>query len=63
MGKPLAPSMPTPKQIEQAFSAAKELCPGVRIKAIGPDGVSFEYPEENSAAGEWEGKPFSGAAE
>ena len=53
------PSIPTPHQIEQAYQVACKLCPGVRIKSVGPDGVVFEYPDR-AASSEWEGKPFSG---
>lgn len=53
--------MPTPKQVQDAFAVARELCPGVRIKGIGPEGVLFEYPEGKSSKGDWDGKPFSGA--
>lgn len=61
MPSPRAPSMPTPKQVQDAFAVARELCPGVRIKGIGPEGVLFEYPEGESSKGDWDGKPFSGA--
>tara|TARA_R110000868_G_scaffold282434_1_gene542681 strand:- start:178 stop:342 length:165 start_codon:yes stop_codon:yes gene_type:complete len=54
--------MPTKRQIEEAFQVARELCPGVRIRGVGPDGVTFEYPEDSSVKSEWDGKPFSGAA-
>ena len=60
MPSPRAPSMPTPKQVREAYEAARELCPGVRIKGIGPSGVIFDYPEGKGAVDEWEGKPFSG---
>lgn len=60
MPSPRSPSMPTKRQIEEAFKAAKELCPGARIKGVGPEGVTFDYPDRDGASHEWEGKPFSG---
>jgi len=54
--------MPTRLQIEEAYKAARNLCPDVRIKCVGPDGVIFEYPEKGAASDAWEGKPFSGDA-
>ncbi len=55
-----SPSMPTPRQIEETWNVANRLCPGVRIKGVGPEGVVFEYPEPTAAKGDWEGRPFSG---
>ena len=55
--------MPTKRQIEEAYQVARELCPGVRIKGVGPDGVIFEYPEKGAASDAWEGKLFSGDAQ
>ncbi|WP_238367620.1 hypothetical protein [Mesobacterium pallidum] len=52
--------MPTPRQIKEAFEAAKDLCPGARIKGVGPEGVTFEYPSDRAAIDEWSNKPFSG---
>lgn len=60
MPSPRAPSMPTKRQIEEAYRVARELCPGARIKSVGPDGVAFEYLREGSPDGAWDGKPFSG---
>jgi len=54
--------MPTKRQIEEAYKAALELCPGVRIKGVGPEGITFDYPDRDGASHEWEGKPFSGDA-
>ncbi|WPZ21627.1 hypothetical protein T7987_15905 [Sulfitobacter faviae] len=62
MPSPRSPSMPTQTQIKQAFDIARQLCPGARIKGIGPDGVIFDYPDKSAASDEWEGKPFSGDA-
>lgn len=62
MPSPRSPSMPTKRQIEEAFQVARDLCPGARIKGVGPEGVTFDYPERDSAVSEWEGKPFSGDA-
>ena len=53
--------MPTKRQIEEAFEAAKDLCPGVRIKGVGPDGVAFDYPEKSATPDSWDGKPFCGS--
>lgn len=63
MPRPRSPSMPTKGQIEEAFRVARELCPGVRIKGVGPEGVIFDYPDRDSAGSEWDGKPFSGDAQ
>ncbi len=60
MPSPRSPSMPTKRQIEQAYQAARELCPGARIKGVGPEGVTFDYPERDGVGDDWEGKPFSG---
>lgn len=57
-----SPSMPTQKQIADAFEMAKQLCPGVRIKGVGPDGVIFEYPDPQNETSEWSNQPFSGDA-
>lgn len=54
--------MPTKRQIEEALQVARQSCPGARIKGVGPDGVTFDYPDKNSASPEWDGKPFSGDA-
>ncbi len=52
--------MPTKRQIEEAYQVARELCPGARIKGVGPEGVIFDYPDRDGTNREWEGKPFSG---
>lgn len=62
MPSPRSPSMPTKRQIEEAYRVARDLCPGVRIKGVGPEGVTFDYPDRDGASNEWEGKPFSGDA-
>lgn len=62
MPSPRSPSMPTKRQIAEAFKAARELCPGVRIKGVGPEGVTFDYPDRGDGGSEWEGKPFNGEA-
>lgn len=60
MTRPAAPSMPTERQIKDALAAVRELCPDARIKSVGPDGVTFEYPSGKEAAGgQWNGKPFA----
>lgn len=59
MSRPLAPSMPTEKQVREAFEIVTVLCPGARIKSVGPDGVTYLYPDEiNSDAHHVQ--PFSG---
>ncbi|WP_417429545.1 hypothetical protein [Kiloniella sp.] len=62
MPSPRSPSMPTPRQIKEAFKAACDLCPSARIKVIGPGGVEFEYPDKPSSSDKWKDKPFSGDA-
>ncbi|MEM7089509.1 MAG: hypothetical protein AAF496_08025 [Pseudomonadota bacterium] len=52
--------MPTERQIKEAYKVARELCPGVRIKSVGPEGVIFDYPTGTAADQEWSDKPFSG---
>lgn len=61
MARTASPSMPTPHQIREAHEIVRALYPAVRIKAVGPDGVIFDYPDARMVAGaEWHGKPFSG---
>lgn len=60
MPSPRSPSMPTERQIKEAYKVARELCPGVRIKSVGPEGVIFDYPTGTAADQEWSDKPFSG---
>ena len=62
MPSPRSPSMPTKRQIEEAYQVARVLCTGARIKGVGPEGVTFDYPDRDSASHKWEGKPFSGDA-
>lgn len=60
-GRP-APSLPTPKQIADAHEAVAALYPAVRIIRVGPDGVTFDYPDmttTNTGPDPWVGKPFS----
>lgn len=54
-----APSMPTSHQIEEAHRAVAAIFPSVRIRAVGPEGVTFDYPDEINADSAWQGKPFS----
>ena len=62
MPRPSAPSMPTAHQIKEAHDTVVALFPGARIKAVGPDGVLFDYPDAASiGGGKWEDKPFTGA--
>lgn len=63
MGRKASPSMPTRHQIVEAHSVARELCPGARIKGIGPEGVVFDYPDGGQANQEWTDKPFTGGPE
>ena len=60
MSRPVAPSMPTARQIADALKAVKELHPGARIKSVGPSGVVFDYSETKAPVDEWDGKPFTG---
>ena len=65
MARPLAPSMPTPAQIEQAVAAVRQLHPEARVKRIGPDGVEFDYPpapQQPERAGWGGGRSSRGAA-
>lgn len=60
MSRIRAPSLPTEEQIRKAHTTVAALCPGVRIKQVGPDGVTFEYPDApGSAANGYIGKPFA----
>lgn len=59
MPRPSAPSMPTERQIQDAFKAVTLVHPGARIARVGPEGVTFEYPEGRRSAGNWDHKPFS----
>lgn len=53
--------MPTTRQIQEAYKAARAMCPGARIKSVGPQGVIFDYPDQRDVdVAEWEGKPFTG---
>lgn len=56
MSRPSAPSMPTEKQVRDAHEIANKLCPGARIKGLGPEGVVFEYPSVPSDP--WNDRPF-----
>lgn len=59
MARPSAPSMPTERQIQEAFKAVSLVHPGARIARVGPEGVSFEYPEGRKQADTWHNRPFS----
>lgn len=59
MARPAAPSMPTERQIQDAFNAVALVHPGARIVRVGPEGITFEYPEGRKQADPWHGKPFS----
>lgn len=57
-----APSMPTKNQIQETLKVTRELCPGARIASVGPEGISFAYPDAGTAVSEWADKPFGGDA-
>ena len=58
-----APSMPTRTQVKEIFDTVSSLHPGARIKAVGPDGVTFDYPDAAALdTSNWKDKPFTGAA-
>jgi len=59
MARPSAPSMPTERQIQEAHKAVASLYPGARIARVGPEGVTFEYPDTRKQASNWDNKPFS----
>ncbi|APZ51255.1 hypothetical protein [Salipiger abyssi] len=48
MAKTAAPSMPTPRQIADALDAVRALNPGARIVSVGPDGVKFDYAQDEN---------------
>lgn len=60
MSRTPAPSMPTEKQVRDAFKTVTTLCPGARIKSVGPDGVTYFYPDEINHGGLVRVQPFSG---
>lgn len=62
MSRPPAPSMPTEKQVREAYAVVKALCPGARIKSIGPDGITYLYPDEINSGTNGRVQPFSGDA-
>ena len=63
MARRPAPSMPTKIQVKEIFETVKALHPGARIKAVGPDGVTFDYPDVSALdTSNWKDKPFTGAA-
>lgn len=51
--------MPTERQIQEAHKAVASLYPGARIARVGPEGVTFEYPDTRKQASNWDNKPFS----
>ena len=58
-GRP-SPSLPTPKQIRAVHEAVAALHPGARIVKVGPEGVTFDYPDSSAPReGDWRGRPFS----
>jgi hypothetical protein len=61
MSRVPSPSMPTERQVRDAYEVANAICPGVRIKGVGPNGVEFVYPDEIKGRTE-RLQPFSGDA-
>lgn len=59
MSRRAAPSMPTQRQIHDALKAVTILHPGARIARVGPEGVTFEYPEGRRQSDTWQNKPFT----
>ena len=59
MSRPSAPQMPTERQIQEAHKTVATLHPGARIARVGPEGVTFEYPDNLSAGSQYQGKPFA----
>lgn len=59
MARRSAPSMPTERQIQDAAKAVALVHPDARIARVGPEGITFEYPQGRAAAGAWANKPFS----
>jgi hypothetical protein len=51
--------MPTPAQVKAAYDAVKAVCPNARIKSVGPEGVTFEYPDGTIDNGKWDKEPFA----
>lgn len=60
MSKPAAPSMPTPKQVTDTNGVVVSLCPQARIKSVGPEGITFLYPDEIGGTPKPPVQPFSG---
>lgn len=46
MTRPAAPSLPTARQIREAVKAVLDVCPDARVARVGPEGVTFRYPDE-----------------
>jgi hypothetical protein len=63
MARTPAPSMPTEKQVRDAFEVVCILCPGARIKSTGPEGVTYFYPDEVRQSYNVAVQPFSGEAQ
>lgn len=57
LSRPAAPSMPTEKQVRDAYNIALSLHPGVKISRIGPDGVTFDYGDQGTGGAA--DRPFS----
>jgi len=57
-----SPSLPTQKQIRDVQETVAEMHPNARILSIGPNGITFEYPDAAiPIESQWRGKPFSAA--
>lgn len=63
MARTPAPSMPTEKQVRDAYKIVRTLCPGARIKSTGPEGVTYVYPDETGQGYHVAVQPFSGEAQ
>ncbi len=48
MSKPIAPSMPTPRQIREALGVIRETFPDAKVKRVGPDGIEFAYGDDQT---------------
>lgn len=61
MARPPAPSIPTPTQVRDVHKTVLALHPDARIKSVGPEGITFEYPGAIDAGGtDWRDVPFFG---
>lgn len=61
MPRPSAPSMPTARQIQEAHETVCALYPAARIARVGPEGVTFDYPEASAGDARYANLPFGPA--